>query len=278
MLLVIALFAQIVTTLSQDGAKAMREQRFADAEKVYRELVKREPANPLWHMNLGLALHSAGRYAEALPEFTTFLKAKPAPGPIHLVAALAQLKLNKPCEAVPLLEKARQWNAEKTLVELGDAYAGCGQREPAAQAYEAALSTPAKSKEIARHAAHNYWLARSYGKARPLFASVASDYARDPDFLYEYGDTLVREQGPEAGIPPLLKAYEYAPDRLPARAELGKALLAVDRAAEAIPHLEAAAPQDSTLLLPLSRAYKAVGRTADAAKAQEEYRKKVGAQ
>ena len=63
-----------------------------------------------------------------------------------------------------------------------------------------------------------------------------------------------------------------------ARAEAGKALLAVGRAVEAIPHLEAAAAKDLTLLLALSRAYRAAGRAADAARTQSEYRAKVGAQ
>ncbi len=37
-------------------------------------------------------------------------------------------------------------------------------------------------------------------------------------------------------------------------------------------------PDDPAFLLPLSRAYRAVGRTQDAARAQADYRAKVGSQ
>jgi predicted Zn-dependent protease len=55
---------------------------------------------------------------------------------------------------------------------------------------------------------------------------------------------------------------------------LGRALLDLDRADEAIPHLEAAVKVDPALLLPLSRAYKAKGRAEDAARAEAEYRRR----
>ena len=56
---------------------------------------------------------------------------------------------------------------------------------------------------------------------------------------------------------------------------LGKALLQVGRAKESIPHLEAAAQQDATVLLPLSRAYKATGRLQEAARIEAEYKQRV---
>jgi hypothetical protein len=64
-----------------------------------------------------------------------------------------------------------------------------------------------------------------------------------------------------------------APDLLPARGALGRALLELGRAAESVPHLEAAVPADPALLLPLSRAYKATARAEDAARAEAEYRR-----
>ena len=71
---------------------------------------------------------------------------------------------------------------------------------------------------------------------------------------------------------------EAAPDLIPARGALGRVLMELGLAAESIPHLEAATSTDATLLLPLSRAYKATGRASDAARAETEYRRKVGSQ
>ena len=84
--------------------------------------------------------------------------------------------------------------------------------------------------------------------------------------------------GADAGLPLLQRAVEAAPDLIPARGALGRVLMELGHAAESIPHLEAAAPMDATLLLPLSRAYRATGRTTDAARAEAEYRRKVGSQ
>ena len=81
--------------------------------------------SPKWFeasLNLGLALHSAAKFKQAIPEFDLFLKANPQPGPTHLLAGVARLKLDRACEAIPVLEKARQWQASaQVLVELGDA-------------------------------------------------------------------------------------------------------------------------------------------------------------
>lgn len=261
--------------LSQQGAQAIRERRFADAERAYRQLVKLEPANPAWHMNLGITLHSAGRFTEAVPELQSFLKAKPQPGPMHFLLGLARLKLLQPCDAIAPLEKAKAWNAEQTVVELADAYYGCRRFALAASTYEAALATRHKSPAVARQAGHCYWEARQYTDAKRLYSSVAASFAEDADFNYEYGDTLVRLEGPAAGALYLERAVTKNGDLLAARGELGKALLALERPQTAIPHLEIAAKADPVLLLPLSRAYRAAGRTADAERTQAEYRRKV---
>ena len=277
MILLLLLLAQLPdrTLLSQQGAQAIRERRFPDAERAYRQLLKVDPANPLWHMNLGIALHSAGRYADAVPELQLFLQAKAQPGPMHFLLGLAQLKLSRACDAIGPLEKARTWDIERAIIELADAYYGCRRFAPAARTYEAALGTKHQSAAVARQAAHCYWEARQYPDAQRLFASVRGQFSQEAEFNYEYGDTLVRVEGPAAGVPYLERAVTKRPELLAARGELGKALQGLGRDQEAIPHLEAAASADSTLLLPLSRAYRETGRTADAARTQAEYRSKV---
>lgn len=68
----------LLQSLSEDGARAMREGRFADAERAYRHLVKSSPGIPQWQLNLGLALHSQGKPMEAISAFDVYLKAVPA--------------------------------------------------------------------------------------------------------------------------------------------------------------------------------------------------------
>jgi tetratricopeptide (TPR) repeat protein len=273
---VIFALAAAAQDLSQQGAQAMRDGRFADAERMYRQMLEGAPGDPRLHMNLALALHSGAKYKEAIRELELFLKANPQPGPAHLLTGVARLKLNQPCEAIPPLEKARKWQSNaQVLVELGDAYYGCKRFLDAAGAYrEAGRVTPGDSR-LTRAAARAFWQAREYKDAKPLFAAIESHYSTEADFLYEYGDTLARMDGAEAGLQYLEKAVKIDPNMVPARGALGRALLELDRAADSIPHLEAAAPADPTLLLPLSRAYKATGRKEDAARAEAEYRKRL---
>lgn len=273
------LLLQDLAVLSSQASQAMREKRFADAAQIYRRIAVQDPANPMWRFNLGLALSSGGEYQAALAELNVFLKARPEPGPGHLLVGLAKLKIDQPCEAIEPLEKARQWQASAmVLTELGDANQGCQRWEAAAGAYQAAAKVAPKDTRLARQAAHCWWMARQYDKARPLFASVADGFAEDAEFQYEFGDTLMRVQGAAAGLPRLERAVAAAPGLLAARGALGRALMELKRPADAIPHLEAAAPQDPALLMPLSQAYKAAGRAEDAARALTEYKQRVGGQ
>lgn len=258
------LLAADVAQLSQAGAAAMRARRYDEAARIYRELAEAPGAQPQWRLNLGLALHSGGRYREAVPELQRFTRAVPAPGPGHLLTGAGLLKLAQPCEAIPPLETARRWRAApEVLGPLADAYAGC-------KRYGEAAALLVQLKEP-RQAARAYWLARDYPKARPLFASVAAQHAGDPRFAYEYGDTLLRAVGAEVALPVLEKSVALPEGR----GTLGKAYLELGRHADAIPHLEAAIASDANLLLPLSRCYRAVGRTAEAEKALAEYQKQV---
>jgi superkiller protein 3 len=278
-LFLIFAFMAMAQDLSQQGVQAMRESRFADAERIYREMLKSLPGDPRVHLNLGLALHSAGKYKQAIQEFDLFLKANPQPGPTYLLAGVARLKLDRACDAIPLLEKARQWQASaQVLMELGDAYHGCKRFTDAAVAYRKAAQLTPGDVRLTRAAARSFWQAREYPDARPLYAAIESRHSNDADFLYEYGDTLARIEGPEAGLSYLERAVKAAPSLAPAHGALGRALLELGRAAASIPHLEAAAPTDPALLLPLSRAYKAAGRLEEAARVEAEYRKKFAVQ
>jgi tetratricopeptide (TPR) repeat protein len=337
MFLLLLLFLQ--ADLSQQGAQAMREGRFADAESAYRQLIKQMPNEPRLRMNLGLALHSGGKYREAIAQFEQFLKAYPQPGPAHLLMGVSRLKLRQPCEAVPPLETARKWQSTRqVLLELGDAYFGCRRYADAAKVFEAMSDTakglqglglsyarlgrtaealealgklermgdsaelhelmsevrviegrnddavaemetacrlaPSDSR-LRRLRARAYWRAGRYDDARKDFDALAQQWSHDPEFNYERGDTMVRLEGAEAGLPLLEKAVKQDPQLTPARGALGRALVEAGKLADSIPHLEAAAPQDPTLLLPLSRAYRAAGRAQDAARAEAEYRKKA---
>lgn len=335
----IAVLLFFLQSLSEQGAQAMRDHRFADAERIYREMLKQQPGEARLRMNLALALYSSAQYREAATEFERYVKAAPRPGPAHLMLGVAKLKLRQPCEAIAPLESARKWQPSgQVLVELGDAYFGCKQYARAAATFEALGPTPkglqgaglsyarlGKQQEananfakletlppspelhellaevrtlenrhedavkelleavrlspndsrIQRLYARALWRAGRYQEARERYAGLAARWSSEPEFNYEYGDTLVRVEGVAAGLPLLEKAVREAPDLIAARGALGKGLLQAGRTKESIPHLEAAAARDATVLMPLSRAYKTTGRLPEAARVEAEYKQRV---
>lgn len=277
MILLFVFLLQDIGTLSSQGAAAMREKRFPDAVRTYREAVSRDPATPEWRLNLGLALAYSNQHQEAVTVLGEYLKARPAAGPAYFVSGLSMLKLGRHCDAIPLLETARRWKASSDVsIELGDAYQGCKRWELAAAAYERAAEGRAAERKLARQIAHCWWMARRYDKALPVYRKLEPLFRDDAGFLFEYGDTLVRAEGAEAGLSFLEKAVAAAPGLIEARGALGRALMELGRAADAIPHLEAASAADPAVLLSLSRAYRALGRSEDAARAEAEYKAKVG--
>jgi predicted Zn-dependent protease len=262
--------------LLQKGAEAMRAGHFAEAERTYRELVKSAPDDARLRLNLGLSLYSGGKYEEASAEIDRYLKANPQPGPVFLLSGTVRLKLHRPCEAIEPLERARQWQANGDVVtELADAYNGCTRYSDAAKAYREAARLKNGDVKLQRASAQAYWEAREYGQARTLYSKLEKGFAGDAQFLYEYGDTLVRVEGSEAGLPYLEKAVKANPSLLPARGALGKALLEAGRHVEAIGHLEAAANTDPALWLALSKAYRGAAREDEAARAEKEYRNRM---
>ena len=245
--------------LSSQGAQAMRAGRFAEAERVYRQLIQQDSKDPGWHGNLGLSLHSQGRLREATEALERSLKMKASPG-LAVVLGIDYLKLNEPCKAIRPLEGTDR------VAALADAYYGCKRYPEAARLYVKLGST--------REAARAWWQARDYPQARPLYEALAAKHQADPAFAWEFGDTLQRMEGAKTAIPWLERAVSLTEGR----AALGKAYAEAGRFAEAIPHLEAGVKIDPDLLLPLSRAYKATGRTAEAEQAMNVYRKRQSGQ
>ena len=275
MILAALLFlAQDLAALSGQGAAAMREKRYPDATRVYRTLTEKDAANPMWRLNLGMALFYAGGHADAATELSAFLRTRPQPGPAHLFLGVSWLKLQQPCQAIAPLEVALRWpkRPQSRWTELADAYQGCKRWEPAAKAYAEAARLEPKDLRLVRQNAHCWRMARRYELARPVFASLESSYRDNAEFAFEYGDTLMRLEGAAAGLPWLQRAVASESALLPAQSALGRALMELDRPADAVPYLEAATKEDPALLLPLSRAYRALQRLDDAAQAEAAYK------
>jgi predicted Zn-dependent protease len=110
---------------SQQAKQLMAEGKFQQAIALYRELNEAVPNNPGLKLNLGMALHMAGKKREAIPELEQAVKLDPQMAPAWLFLGTTRLQLGeasaalKPLRTVLLLQpdqhQARQMLADALL-------------------------------------------------------------------------------------------------------------------------------------------------------------------
>jgi tetratricopeptide (TPR) repeat protein len=135
LVIALSLYGADLAEMSHQAKEAMVAGNFRQAVLLYRELVKALPDNPGLRMNLGLALHSAGRYREAIPNFQTVAKQVPD---AWLFIGLDHLKLGQPELAIAPLEKvvAADEKNEEARLELAEAFLESGKPRQAAARFE----------------------------------------------------------------------------------------------------------------------------------------------
>src|SRR5499427_10379917 len=85
---------------SQQAKQLMAEGKFQQAIPLYRELNQAVPNNPGLKLNLGMALHMAGKKREAIPELEAAVKLDPSLAPAWLFLGTARLQLGETIAAV----------------------------------------------------------------------------------------------------------------------------------------------------------------------------------
>src|SRR6266566_3115247 len=78
---------------SQRAKELMAEGKFVQAIPLYREIIQAVPNNPGLMLNLGMALHMAGKEREAIPELEAATKLDPTLAPAWLFLGAARLQL-----------------------------------------------------------------------------------------------------------------------------------------------------------------------------------------
>ena len=88
---------------SQRAKQLMAEGYFAQAIPLYRELNQAVPNNPGLLLNLGMAMHMAGKEREAISELEAAVKLDPALAPAWLFLGTARLQLGETAAGVEAL-------------------------------------------------------------------------------------------------------------------------------------------------------------------------------
>jgi predicted Zn-dependent protease len=150
---------------------------------------------------------------------------------------------------------------------LGNLYRNQGKHEESIKEWQAAIAKRPSDLDLERELAATVLAGKDYLRAESSLRSLIEKSPDNAELLWMLGEALMAQQKLEDAITPLEKSAKLNPALLAARASLGRALLAANRAADAVPHLRAALPadRDGSLHFQLSRALAAQGKTAEAA-------------
>ncbi len=204
------------------GQDAMRAGRFASAEEEFRAVLGLRPELTEARANLGLVLFLQGAYGESVAELERVAATNHQFPATHLFLGLGHLKLGKPAEAIPWLQRSLEENPAN--LEGRSALAACylaqGDYAGAVREHQAAFAHDPNKTEAW------YRLGREY-------LNLMSDLAgrlvfNRPDSVWTLrlgADMLVLSRAWAAAVPYYETALKRGPDVPGLHASLGTAYL-----------------------------------------------------
>ena len=121
--------SSLVERYSREGARALSEQRYAEAEKAFENLRELDPGTPEVHANLGLIYFEEKRFPQAIAAWRQALKLKPDLPNADFFLAMSLSELGRYAEALSGLQngfkRARDLELKRMIgLHLERAYAG----------------------------------------------------------------------------------------------------------------------------------------------------------
>ena len=284
------------------GAVLARLGKYDEAVKSYDDALQLDPQLKAVLFNLGVAHYRAGQYAKAAETFGRYLAVKPDAWQAQQLLGLALVELGRDEEAAPLLEAALKANPQDVSLLFGLGLTYLRLNRPEVKTIIDRLAATAQGLPFARLLEGQNYLAESdfqhAGEALEAAAKLSGDL---PRLHFSLGIAYLRTGRNREAI----RAFERELQRLPrdywtlyylaflfeaegqldaareraqlastlqpqsadTNALLGKVLLKLGKATDAVPPLEIAVaqnPKDSNLRFQLARAYQQSGRRQDA--------------
>jgi tetratricopeptide (TPR) repeat protein len=248
---------------------------------------------------LGIALYELGDYAGAGRNLESALRANPKDNNAELFLANDLIKLGKFEQAVEHLRQLsqRQPENQEVLYLLGKvhmklsaealtklnaldpnsvwAHEISGEVMESMKNYDGALLEYKKAVEVAPlqagthfHLGNAYWSLNMWDGATEQFRAELANDPSNCTAQWKLGNIILEQHGDSAeALKEVQKALDSCPDLMEARVDRARALIKLERHAEAVKDLEAAVkadPGESSTHFLLAQAYRAVGRTQDA--------------
>jgi Flp pilus assembly protein TadD len=234
--------------------------------------------------NQGMALFREGKFREALPILETATAQNPNSAQAWKALALTLLRLADYPGAIDPLRHACALEpaGEDSCYLEGRTLFLLARYEEAAEPLEKAARTalPADQSKSDRARALNADKLGNAAEAERLFLAairtLRPDAATREDPRVDYGAYLIRQGRAGDAIAPLQQALAAHPQSPAANAELGRALLDLDRPSEALPYLDKAVALDKAawnIRMLLGKTYLRLGRSEEGERELSEGRK-----
>ncbi len=281
------------------GALYFRERDYAKAADVLERGLKVNPGMPSAAALLGISLYNSGDYAKARPRLEAAIHANPADNnaPLFLAkdltklgefsAAAAELeKLGardpKNQEVWYLLAKIHMQLSEQALARMNAidpnsvlAHQLSGEVMESMNNYDGAVVELKKAVELAPRLPGNhyklgdaYWNLSQWDSAAEQFQAELQVDSANCLAAWKLGNIVLQKNGDAAeALRDLDGALARCPKLADARVDRARALVKLDRGAEAVADLEQAAkanPADPAIHFLLAKVYRSLGRSQDA--------------
>lgn len=281
------------------GSLYVRQREYKKAATVLEKGLEIDPKMSSASALLGMALYELGDYAGAARNLESALRGNPKDNNAELFLAndliklgdfdraadhLRQLSERQPGnqEVWYLLGKVHMKLSEEALQKLNAldpesvwSHEISGEVMESMKNYDGALLEYKKAVEVAPqqagthyHLGNAYWSLNMWDAATEQFRA---ELANDPSNCmaqWKIGNIILEQHGDSTeALTEVQKALDVCPDLTAARVDRARALVKLDRHAEAVKDLEAAVkadPAESATHFLLAQAYRALGRTQEA--------------
>jgi tetratricopeptide (TPR) repeat protein len=223
-----------------EAEQALASGRYEDAERLYRDLVRKTPDVAELHAKLGVTLYQEGKYADAVPALQRALALKPGLPNLDALLAMSQSELGQHTAALPGLKRAFARGGDPALarlvgLHLQRTYMGLGKD---ADAVSVALDLSRRfpddpevlyhtgrlfsnyaylqTMKLQRVAPDSVWLHQAAGEAnesQQLWAAAVREYEQvlamapnRPGIHFRIGRVLLAQAGQPDGDAPTLTA------------------------------------------------------------------------